>query len=80
MEKTPIVYCSMYTYRGDKLVNKYVIDPALKNKWTWKQTYDALRALSEKFPKTCGETMDTAVREEVFYALGYHTTNENFYV
>lgn len=80
MKKNQTFYYAMYTVRGDKLVNKYVVEPAMKNGWNWKKTYEALCDLSKKFPKTCGETMDTAVREQVYDILRFADKNENFYL
>lgn len=67
---------SMYTARGDAMV-ELVVQRAKRLHWSWKMTHAALEQLARNHPEVAGEATDTAVRETVYYALGY---TENFYV
>ena len=66
---------AMYTRVGNDLVDE-VVKTARANRWTWKETYNALVELSRKH-KRAAEATDTAVRECVYHALGF---TDNFYV
>lgn len=66
---------AMYTELGNAAVHAIVVS-ARANKMNWRQTYRALRALSEQ--DEFGEATDTAVREVVYDVLGFH--DEPFYV
>ena len=66
---------AMYTDLGNAAVHA-VVEKARADQMSWAQTYRALCALSEQ--EQFGEATDTAVRECVYSALGFHT--ENFYV
>ena len=66
---------AMYTDLGNAAVHAVVMS-ARANNLNWAQTYRALRTLSNQ--DEFGEAMDTAVRECVYSALGFH--NEHFYI
>jgi hypothetical protein len=61
---------AMYTPRGNQLVDG-VVQAARKAGWDWPKTYRHLELLARAHPKTAGECLDTAVREEVYAALDY---------
>lgn len=67
---------AMYTELGNAGVHGIVVAAKL-NTWTWSQTLDALRQLSET--EVFAEAMDTMVREYVYDALGFGARGENFY-
>jgi hypothetical protein len=67
---------AMYTPRGNELVDG-VVTAARKEGWDWPKTYRHLQLLARAHPRTAAECLDTAVREEVYAALGY---TESFYV
>ena len=46
-------------------------------KLDWPQVYAELQTLANRFPKDFGEATDTAVREAVYFKLGFDT---DFYV
>ena len=66
---------AMFTDLGNAAVHAVVVRARADN-LTWPQTYRALRALAEQ--DEFGEAMDTAVRECVYSALGFH--DEPFYI
>lgn len=66
---------AMYTELGNAAVHA-IVTAARANGFTWAETYRALCALSEQ--AEFGEATDTAVREVVYGALGFH--DEPFYV
>jgi hypothetical protein len=67
---------AMYSQRGNELVDG-VVQAARKAGWDWAKTYRHLQLLARAHPRTAAECLDTAVREEVYAALGY---TEGFYV
>jgi hypothetical protein len=67
---------AMYSARGNELVDG-VVTAARKEGWDWAKTYRHLQLLARAHPRTAAECLDTAVREEVYAALGY---KEGFYV
>jgi hypothetical protein len=69
---------AMYTELGNAAVHAIVI-AARANQLTWTQVVNALRQLSDSDEDVFGESMDTAVRECVYDALGFRAKGENFY-
>ena len=67
---------AMYSARGNELVHG-VVTAARREGWTWSKTYRHLQLLAQAHPRSAAECLDTAVREEVYAALGY---TESFYV
>jgi len=67
---------AMYTELGNAGVHGIVVAARL-NDWTWTQTLNALRQLSET--EVFAEAMDTMVRECVYDALGCAQRGEDFY-
>lgn len=67
---------AMYSTAGNLLVDG-VVKAARKEGWDWEKTYRHLHLLAKAHPKVAGECLDTAVREEVYAALGY---NDKFYL
>ncbi len=67
---------AMYSARGNELVDG-VVRVARKEGWDWAKTYRHLQLLARAHPRTAAEATDTAVREEVYAALGYKSP---FYV
>ena len=67
---------AMYTELGNAGVHGIVVAARL-NDWTWAQTLNALRELSET--EVFAEAMDTMVRECVYDALGCAQRGEDFY-
>ena len=67
---------AMYTELGNAGVHGIVVAAKL-NTWTWSQTLDALRKLSETV--VFAEATDTMVREYVYDALGFGARGEAFY-
>lgn len=65
----------MYSPRGNDLVDG-VVRVARREGWDWSKTYRYLQLLARAHPKAAAECLDTAVREEVYAALGY---TEPFY-
>ena len=70
---------AMYTELGNAGVAA-VVESARVNDLSWAQTLRALRALAESNEDVFGEAMDTAVRECVYYALGFADRDEDFYI
>ena len=68
---------AMYTELGNAAVHAVVIAAEAAN-MTWKQVYNTLYRLSAEEP--FAEATDTAVRECVYYALGFDRKNESFYI
>lgn len=66
---------AMYSARGNELVHG-VVTAARKEGWGWDKTYRHLQLLARAHPRAAAECLDTAVREEVYRALGY---TESFY-
>lgn len=66
----------MFTDRGNSIVAN-LVDRARRNRLSWKQVYQELCRIGDQ-PET-GEATDTAVREAVYYTLGFHKTDEAFY-
>jgi len=67
---------AMFSDFGNDAVDAIVRSAKVLN-LTWPQVYDELRSLAERFPKDFGEATDTAVREAVYFKLGFDT---DFYV
>lgn len=67
---------AMYTELGNAGVHGIVVAAKL-NSWTWAQTLNALRQLSET--EVFAEATDTMVREYIYDALGFRAKGENFY-
>ena len=67
---------AMYTELGNAGVHGIVVAAKL-NSWTWAQTVNALRHLSET--EVFAEATDTMVREYIYDALGFRAKGENFY-
>jgi hypothetical protein len=67
---------AMYSPRGNELVDG-VVTAARKEGWDWAKTYRHLQLLARAHPRAAAEATDTAVREEVYAALGYDSP---FYV
>lgn len=67
---------SMYSPRGNDLVDG-VVRAARAEGWDWAKTYRHLQLLARAHPRAAAECLDTAVREEVYRALGY---SSKFYV
>jgi hypothetical protein len=67
---------AMYSPRGNELVHKVVVC-ARAGGWDWAKTQRHLQLLARAHPTAAREAMDTAVREEVYAALGY---TQPFYV
>ena len=61
---------AMYSARGNELVDG-VVRAARKAGWGWPETYRHLQLLAKAHPRAAAECLDTAVREEVYAALGY---------
>ena len=70
---------SMYTELGNAGVHAIVIAAEAGN-MTWKQVYGALRKLADSNQDVFGEATDTAVRECVYYALGFDRKDQDFYI
>ena len=70
---------AMYTELGNAAVHAIVIAAEAGN-MTWKQVYGALRKLADSNEDAFGEATDTAVRECVYYALGFERKAQEFYV
>jgi hypothetical protein len=62
----------MYSPRGNDLVDG-VVRVARKEGWDWPKTYRHLELLARAHPTAAAECLDTAVREEVYAALGFET-------
>ena len=67
---------AMYSARGNELVDG-VVQAARKEGWDWAKTYRHLELLARAHPRAAAECLDTAVREEVYAALGYETSFYN---
>jgi hypothetical protein len=67
---------AMYSQRGNELVDG-IVQAARREGWDWAKTYRHLELLARAHPRTAAECLDTAVREEVYLALGYESP---FYV
>ena len=67
----------MFSDAGDAVIFG-IVQNAKSQKWTWAQTLNALRQVSEI--NGFGEAMDTAVREVVYSEIGAEDRDENFYV
>lgn len=66
----------MFTTEGNKRVAT-IVKRAQAKRWTWAETYRALRELSNK--QQYGEATDTEVREMVYSAIGAEQRNESFW-
>ena len=66
---------AMFSPRGNELVDG-VVRAARKEGWDWAKVCRHLQLLARAHPRSAAEAMDTAVREEVYAALGY---TESFY-
>jgi len=67
---------AMYTPAGDRAVADLVA-VARRLAWTWPEVQFQLQVLSKK--PGCEETLDTAVRECVYDALGFGAQGVCFY-
>ena len=67
---------AMYSARGNELVDG-IVQAARREGWDWAKTYRHLQLLARAHPTAAAEATDTAVREEVYAALGY---TQPFYV
>jgi len=67
----------MFSELGNAGVHGIVVAAKL-NSWTWAQTVNALRHLSET--EVFAEAMDTMVREYVYDATGASHRGEDFWV
>ncbi len=63
---------SMYTGFGNDAVDA-IVRSAKILKLTWPQVLQELRDLADRFPEDFGEATDTAVREAVYFKLGFDT-------
>ena len=63
---------SMYTEFGNDAVGA-IVRQAKILKLDWPTVVDELRKLAKDWPKDFGEATDTAVRECVYYDLGFTT-------
>ena len=63
---------AMFSAAGNELVDR-VVQAARREGWDWPKTYRDLVLLAKAHPRTAGECLDTAVREEVYSALGYES-------
>lgn len=70
---------AMYSELGNAGVAA-VVETARVNNMSWAQVLKALRALAESNEDVFGEATDTAVRECVYYALGFADRDEDFYI
>ena len=68
---------AMYTELGNAAIHAVVIAAEASN-MTWRQVYNALSRLSQE--DVFAEATDTAVRECVYYALGFDRKDQEFYV
>jgi len=68
---------AMFSELGNAAVHAVVIAAEAGN-LSWKQVYNALCRLSQE--EVFGEATDTAVRECVYYALGFDRKEQDFYV
>jgi hypothetical protein len=71
-----MAYYAMYTDFGNDAVDA-IVRTAKVLKLDWPKTLAELRSLAERFPEDFGEATDTAVREAVYFELGFDT---DFYV
>ena len=69
-------YYGMYTDAGNLTVSR-MVDQARIERWNWFRTYQELCRLSES--ADTAEATDTEVRENVFYRLRFHETDQPFY-
>ena len=68
---------AMYSELGNAAIHAVVIAAEASN-MTWKQVYNTLYRLSAEEP--FAEATDTAVRECVYYALGFDRKDQDFYI
>lgn len=66
----------MFTKKGNAAIDRVVTTARTKN-LTWLQVLGRLAKLGTK--PNYGEATDTAVREAVFYTLGFHKKAVDFY-
>jgi hypothetical protein len=66
----------MYTDKGNRIIEN-LVDRARAENMTWPEVYRELARLSSM--PGLGEATDTAVRECVFYSLGFHKQDVAFY-
>jgi hypothetical protein len=59
---------AMFSPRGNELVDG-IVQVARNDGWDWDKTQRHLQLLVKAHPRSAAETMDTAVREEVWAAL-----------
>ena len=64
----------MFTDFGNDAVNA-IVRTAKALKMDWPQVYNELSSLAKRFPEDFGEATDTAVREAVYFSLGFDKTN-----
>jgi hypothetical protein len=69
-------YFAMYTPEGDQAVSQMVAT-ARRLAWSWPEVQFQLQVLSRT--AGCEETLDTAVRECVYDALGFGAQGVCFY-
>ncbi len=63
---------AMYTQFGNDAIEAIVRQAKVLN-LTWPQVYAELQSLAKRFPEDFGEATDTAVREVVYFKLGFDT-------
>jgi hypothetical protein len=69
----------MFTGIGNRRVDVIVLS-ARKNRLTWVEVHQELVKLQLADYRMFGECLDTEVRCQVYRELGFHNTDQSFYI